>query len=326
MAVIIIEGPPGTGKTLALMDALVARAKNPERTGMVYANMVGLKCPEAIYCEAVDDFADLSRGEVALDEGGLFFGSRTWQERSKEIMAAFAQVRKDGLDLLITAQHRDRLDTILRENCTEIWTMSRLGPFFCVTRTDPHVTDKKAKILGRRYFLLKMPVAACYDTYEKIDSLGRGGGGANIAPALSVVARRREAARTITEQQATRRKLLRETVFQPGRGNMQLTEEALEAQRYLERLRWELFRDDSPVKAGTVQREVARRRWLKVWGRTWADVPYDCTFSNPWLADHDPRTVSLRNVERRKHEEIVKAMADQALKELKKAASLSMRR
>lgn len=290
MSIRLIVGPPGTGKTYSLVCAMQEKFKTDQP--MVYSNMAGLKCPEYAYIEAAADFEHVSAGIVALDEVGNFFGSRDWQRRTKQQLTAFAQVRKDGLDLWCTTQHENRADTILRENCSEIWRCRRLGPCIVVQVLDPH-SELKERRLGRRWFPLRSERFRLYDTLEKIDEYGRGGGRATLSAAVSTIARRREAARATSAAQQARQRSLNESIYRRGRRNLTMTDEAVEARRWLLEVRWGVCGESVP--AVNVQAEVSRRRWLKVWGLTYEDVPVTCTRLNPWLLGLDPASVEARN-------------------------------
>lgn len=292
--IICYTGPPGCGKTVSMVaDTVLAYRRHPKA---VFANMAGLKCPEAIYVEATDQFACLSSGQVLLDEAGIFFGSRSWAERSKRDIAAFAQVRKEGLDLSMTAQHENRLDTILRENASEFRRCRNFGnKFILVQRLDPHAEARHNR-LGRYVRLMTPRLWQQYDTLARITLAGgTGGSGASNQVPAPLFARRRN-----DEDEQRRRNIAatedRAVSVWAKTGNVrQYTEEAEEARKWLAELGWGTV--SGVVSTLRVKQEVKRRRWLKYWGLTYKDVDIDCSFDNPWLRGYDPLTVTRANEE-----------------------------
>jgi len=305
--IIAYVGPPGSGKTVAMVDhALKLFRKSPRA---VYSNMAGFHCPEYVYCEAAEEFSTLSSGLVLLDEAGVVFGSRDWQGRTKQDIAAFAQVRKEGLDLTMTAQHENRLDTILRENCSEYRRCRRIGRFIVIKKLDPHA-DRKNASLGHVLVCMTSGLWRQYDTFARIG--GRGGtvgsGASNLRPVSRVAAKRSE--RIARERAEADRKLrLSESIWQKGGNVRRLTPEACSVSADMERVGYGVV--GGRVVLDALQYEVSRRRWLAYWGLTWEDVSLRCDFDNPWLEGYSPDLVHMRN-DKARAEQIVQDIIVQA--------------
>jgi hypothetical protein len=72
-----------------------------------------------------------SRGiTVLLDELNLWAPSRLWQELGIGVLNRWAYVRKDGLEIIWTAQHEARIDKVAREVTDFIWNCRSLGGVF----------------------------------------------------------------------------------------------------------------------------------------------------------------------------------------------------
>lgn len=254
----------------------------------VYSNMAGLRCPEAVYVDGAAGFLTLYSGLVLLDEVGVFFGSRTWQQRTEAQLASFAQVRKNGLDLLATTQHESRVDTVIRENSSEWVRCRRIGNWILSTTSCPH----SKQILRRRVQRLRPAVWSLYETLEVIGSTGRSDRfGVELgAVPLSVVARRRQA-QNAQRAAAARRRVEAVSIWRPG-PELRFTREAQAAADWLADIGWCTVLGQ-PV-AAAVHAEVLRRRWLRAWGLKPADAPLTCSPDAPWLRGFSPAEVIAR--------------------------------
>jgi len=69
-----------------------------------------------------------SRGiTVLLDELNLWAPSRLWQKLGIGVLNRWAYTRKDGLEILWSAQHEARVDKVAREVTDFIWTCKSMG-------------------------------------------------------------------------------------------------------------------------------------------------------------------------------------------------------
>jgi hypothetical protein len=67
---------------------------------------------------------------VAIDELNLWAPSRLWQELGIGVLNRWAYVRKDGLDIVWSAQHEARIDKVAREVTDHIWACRSFGGSF----------------------------------------------------------------------------------------------------------------------------------------------------------------------------------------------------
>jgi zonular occludens toxin Zot len=64
---------------------------------------------------------------VLIDELNLWAPSRLWQELGIGVLNRWAYVRKDGLNVIWTAQHEARIDKVAREVTDFIWSCKSMG-------------------------------------------------------------------------------------------------------------------------------------------------------------------------------------------------------
>lgn len=281
-----IVGWPGAGKTYAavrmLLDQFRAAAKRQEYL-QVYANMAGLRCPESIYVDGLEDFVNVSNGLVLLDEAGVFLSSRYWQSVPREVLMSLAQVRKNGLDMIWVTQHEARIDTVLRELTSVIVRCRRFGQYSVQIHEDP-----LAKHLIRRKVVRLSPEV--FDLYDTLEVIGTSGGSVGRgAAALSTVARRRE--RDEDERRRARKREREIPVVRWYSKRLVLTQAAQDAADFLLQNGISL---DGEAWQDTVRAELERRKWLATWGLTAEDAPLTCTFENPWLLNHSPAAKALQ--------------------------------
>jgi hypothetical protein len=118
---------------------------------------------------------------VLLDECGVLFNSREWQEFPPGLAVLMAQGRKLLVDLVLTAQFVDQVDKTLRELCevahhVRAWpSPSNLGrstgrrPLLMVVSSyRPGNVDNPKKRLGRNFILYRRRREAAYDTDELV--------------------------------------------------------------------------------------------------------------------------------------------------------------
>jgi hypothetical protein len=292
MAVIGYIGQLGSGKTYSMVrDTLAAFRASPMQ---VFSNMSGLRCPEAIYIEALADLPFVGNGRVMLDECGIFLSSRHWQSVPKSVLEAFALARKNGLDLVWSAHTMERVDGVLRELTSEVVQCRRTGPFIVQHRAG--LGEKKHP--RRKIFRLEPSIFRLYDTLELI-GLDGGTKGRGQAAELSTVARRRLA------DDVQRREGAAVAASFPMYRQMWGTNELFlraDVQAALKYLRSVGGLSDGLPWPEQVRRELERRAWLKVWGLGPDDAPYFCTPSASWLAGSCPEAVQARREAREEEE------------------------
>ncbi len=276
-----------------------------KRRVQVFTNMVGLRFPEAVYLGNVAELARVGFGLVLLDEASVCVASRYWQQVPRDVLAAFAQSRKNGLDLWFTSQHINRVDTVLREISNEEVNCRRLGPAFVQVTGDP-----SAKMtIRRRVRRYSRSVMALYDTLERIAIDGSGGAAGLLAeyPAPQYASRKRATAGPVYGAGCFERPV---RVWYDHRGR--LTLEAEEAKAWLVAggylPEWRLR---EPGWVGLVARELHRRAWLHVFGLEADDCPVRVTYAEPWAAGYSPWEVTER-VAHEKEEEAAELLAVQA--------------
>lgn len=77
---------------------------------------------------AVWDCEGCSKGiTVLIDELNLWAPSRLWEQLGLGVLQRWAYARKDGLDIVWSAQHEARVDKVAREVTEHIWSCNAMG-------------------------------------------------------------------------------------------------------------------------------------------------------------------------------------------------------
>lgn len=276
-------GRLGSGKTYSMMRDAVAWLRTYK--GQIYTNMADVSCPEAIYIDNIQQILMLRDGLLLLDEASAVLSARFWQSVPRPVLTRFAQLRKHGIALYYTAQHEDRVDTVLRELTNEYIVLHKFGGGYFRRVHLPGQT----KPTSGRWLQWDQQIFALYDTYEVIASEGGSAGRASAARALSRVAAKTKSA---DDRDAARKQVrsLIEMIYWHGKTPV-YTKEASLAREYLQDNGWW---DKQAAASQQVQRELQRRRWLRVWGLGPDDAPHTCTPANPWLEGFSPSEVQAR--------------------------------
>ena len=316
-------GNLGMGKTYSMVaDAL---EKFKQTKCQVYTNMAGLKCPEAISFQNIEQIQDVSHGLVLLDEAAIVVPSQFWQESGRDFLTRLNQMRKFGLDMFYTAQRgTDAVNNNLRGVTNEVVNCSKVGSF--LTQQRGHPTDKKMR--GGLPKTFNGTVYALYDTLEVIKQTGESAGRPDVV-ALSTVQRQRVAMARNRAKAAVRLALARPLLVEPwwagwwqSQTHLQLTSDA---QKVLLWLKEEGYFDELRNWREQVVTEQKRRSWLAVWGLGPDDAPITCTAQTPWLEGYDPDSARLRwlqvDQDRAAAELAAKAGAAAALAEAKRDAT-----
>jgi len=126
-------GKMGAGKSFTLTYTVwMARLARPDMP--VYTNMP-LRLPGTgpVYAlRNLKDFLKARNGLVVIDELNTVLPSRVWKAAPGALLFMFSHARKHGLDVVFTAQHEKRIDTIVRELVTRwvyVSNWQRLGFF-----------------------------------------------------------------------------------------------------------------------------------------------------------------------------------------------------
>jgi len=142
-----------------------ARQDFKRRACQVYTDMTTLRFPEQVYMniEHIEEIAYIEDGLLLLDEAQIGLASGKWQAVPDEALRAMAQFRKNGLEVVYTTQHPDRVVKVLREN-THNWVRCRhVGPVII----QQWKTGLQAKLKGKvKMVRLRPSIYGLYDTLE----------------------------------------------------------------------------------------------------------------------------------------------------------------
>lgn len=288
----LYTGWVGSGKTYSMVrDARTRFLKQPRA---VFTNMAGLRLPEAVYIDALDDLPMVGNGVVLLDELGVFMSSRYWSKCSQDVLVALAQVRKNGVDLYATAQDKARVDTVVRELMQEEVRCRSFGRWVLQVTLDPAARQ----ILRRRVFRIDTHrLAWCYDTYETIGSRGGSTGEGAIVGGVPLSRVARRAAGAASRDRDRNDPWTEDPIAWTGRSS-RLT---LRARQCLEVLKREGRLAPESVSPWVTQVRMERRRWnwLRFWGLTPQDVDASVNPEHPWLPGYGPTDAEHRRSSQR---------------------------
>jgi len=179
-------GAMGSGKTLgAVMDLYGRRKRSPDLP--IMTNLGRLDLPgipvELISVEmGLDEMFQamlaFRQGVLLLDEAGVFLPSRMWHRVPLELSAKWAQLRKDGVDLYITALWTGSIVKDLREivmQTTSCSSYRRFG-FFVMTSYSGTMVGNKRFFETRAIRFFRPGLAGkLYDTLGKVKAPDWGG-------------------------------------------------------------------------------------------------------------------------------------------------------
>lgn len=114
---LLIVGRRGSGKTLLATEIAVKRLRRGED---VYANypIYDRKCGRAAgQVFSLLDVTTLSDCTVIIDEANLWTSSREWSKIPASVLSSWQQSRKNGVCLIFTSQHEERVDVVIRQLC-----------------------------------------------------------------------------------------------------------------------------------------------------------------------------------------------------------------
>lgn len=165
-------GRPGSGKSYTLTARAIEEAESGRQ---VFANY-GLRHPnvERISVEDLVD-PDMPPGLVVLDEAHLWFPARLAMKLPPSLLMRWSQTRKAGWDILWSAQHPKRIDSIIRDNSNLLWHcrawkgfFSSEVSYFSATAYEPEEYRRAKKHIMRTTRRFSPKVAAYYDTLETL--------------------------------------------------------------------------------------------------------------------------------------------------------------
>lgn len=167
MAIEGYVGRPGSGKSYTLTErALRERARGRD----VFTNYRVDGC----YYFQPDQLLDLPPGVIVVDEAHLWFPSRMSLKLPPSWLAMLSQTRKNGWDLLWSAQHETRVDRVLRDVSSWIWVCSAWfqshghPAIFRAECYEPEHVRSRPHRQVQTWRLFSPKVAAAYNTYERL--------------------------------------------------------------------------------------------------------------------------------------------------------------
>lgn len=286
----LYHGLQGGGKTFSMFNDLLEQFKRRPR--QVYTNIASAVVPEAVYFCHIEQLLELSDGLVLLDEVGITLPAQFWHEVGRDLLVRICQMRHDGLDLWYTCQRLNGVNVNLREQTNMTVLCSRLGPWIMQRTLSP-----EGKVsLGSRLVRLRPDVYSLYDTFTNIGRHGgtvanRTGGARSRASQGEAAKRRDRAFRMAPKPSPLLREHLLTRVDPWGPSRLGLDRKS---RVVLEWLHDHGHFEPAEHWAGQVRRELRRRAWLAKFSLGPDDAPVTCTPDNPWLAGHDPQTVTER--------------------------------
>jgi len=276
-------GLQGQGKTYSMVADTLAEFK--ETPCQVYTNMGELRCPEARYFYSIEEIIDLSEGKILLDEAAIVMPAQFWHDMGRELLVRLCQMRKRGLDLYYSNQRQTGANVNLREQTNEVIHCSKVGPWFINRKENP---DKKV-VSGGRWRRFRASIASMYDTFEAI--AGSGGSEGRPEQPLSLAVRRRREQRKRPAGRTRLRPLLAYAWHEGWWGACSLLRPSKDAAAVLAWLKSGGHYDSSRPWSVQVRAELKRQAWLKEWGLSPDDAPFECRPESPWMVGYDPVTV-----------------------------------
>jgi hypothetical protein len=160
-------GRPGAGKTYTLTErALVARKRGVE----VFANYPIDGC----WLFTPEQLLDLPPGLIIIDEAHLWFSARQAMSLPPSWLAEMSQTRKNGWNLIWSAQHEARVDRVIRDITNWMWLTTAWFKhnghplFFKTTSWEPEFFRNERRKMVTKWSLFDPRVAGAYDTHAKL--------------------------------------------------------------------------------------------------------------------------------------------------------------
>lgn len=157
----VITGLPGFGKTLT---ATRWAAKKMKKGKKVYANYP-LQGAE-YFSDVMDVLGKVENAQIVVDEAGIVFDQLTMHSMPKQTWMELRQHRKDGVDLLLTAQSMSDIAYPLQRLIQfEYNIYFKFDRFVTVTCRNP---QKGGDNYGKRLWYLSPSLFKLYDTNHKV--------------------------------------------------------------------------------------------------------------------------------------------------------------
>lgn len=167
-------GFPGSGKSYSMVARALREAKKKGHKSELFSNipLVGVRYT---FIESFDDLDGCTSGTILLDELGVWMSSRDAMKLPAGVRSFLAQHRKQGLDLYWSAQHENRVDTIIRELTCILWRCMKI-PLYGIRQkgVDPFDADNR---FGWKFEKWSEEVFRAYDTAYMVGSPKDGSGG-----------------------------------------------------------------------------------------------------------------------------------------------------
>lgn len=273
----------GSGKSLSMVTEALRVFRNTYC--QVYTDMATLRFPHAVYwsAEQPELMAQVSEGLVLMDEAQVMADARKWQQVPSDVLLAWAQGRKNKLDLVYTTQQFEAVDTRLRSLTAEVVRCKRYGPMWLHIHQRPGYKE----VLRKRWIFPSRTAMKLYDTYELIGRrVGQGAGRsdhlAQVRAGLSPDKPRHRDNGNPYSESAFRWYAGRNAVLKP------------KAHAVIDYLTEQGTNLNSREWVGMVEAEMSRWNWLNEFGLYADDLPQECTFENPWLPGWSPAEVHAR--------------------------------
>lgn len=157
-------GRPGSGKSYELTRQALAVAKAGRP---VFSNMP-IVHPNVTLI-GPSDLAHVPAGLVVLDEVHLWLPARLSMKLPASWLALFSQTRKNGWDVIWSAQHESRVDRVLRDTTGWMWYCEKwFGKVLRLACYEPERFRSKAGYVGSVYHVIRPGVYGQYDTMGRI--------------------------------------------------------------------------------------------------------------------------------------------------------------
>lgn len=174
-------GPQGSGKTIAAIQFI--------RETMQKYPLINVRSNISISFQSGvikhwSEIVDVHNGEIGqidfLDEIQNWFSSMESKNFPPEMLQEITQERKKHKVIAGTSQVFTRMSKALREQCTYLCLPNTFFGCFTVVRVYKPEVDDMGTLIGKKFiraycFVHDDDLRACYNTYEKVERLARGG-------------------------------------------------------------------------------------------------------------------------------------------------------
>ena len=168
-------GGLGEGKSYSAVLWVARLGRQALKAGSevtLYSNLdVRLPGVRCVRFAGPEDFMNMRDGLVLVDEANLVLSSRAWDRVPAQVLMGLASVRKHRLDMLWTAHSVARVDRVLREVTTEVYSvrnMIRIGLVRWVRWELDERGDEFTRKAGSGWWRFDRAVAGAYDTYADV--------------------------------------------------------------------------------------------------------------------------------------------------------------